>query len=217
MKKIICLILALVMMMSMSLFLISCGDDNNGGDDENGNGNNNQTDTKVTYTVTVTDDSGKPVKDVIVNMTTKGGTPMPYPTDSEGKITYVTAKELTATVTIIPTGYEYDKIGVAQTFDANGNLSIVLTAKEQGKPYVIKVVDENGEAISGVKVQMCDVAGSCRTPKTTDANGQVEYDHEDGTFRAQLTALPEGYTVDDPSQYYDFVDGVATIVLTSIK
>lgn len=208
-KKIISLVLALTMMASISLCFVSCDNDK----DENENQGNNPPE-KTTYTVTVVDGEGNPVPGVNLTFTPKGSTAIPFPTDSEGKASYKTDKELTVTVTEIPTGYSYDKLNVAQSFGADGTLTVTLTALA---PFVIKVVDQDGNLISGVKVQMCDSAGSCRMPRTTGEDGTVSYPYEEGDFHAQLTAgAPDGYTVDDPAEYYDFVDGVATITLTKI-
>lgn len=209
MKRIICLILALAMMMSMSLCLISCGDDTDGGDETGGT----QTPEKTTYTVTVTDDSGNPVKDAIVFING-----MPFPSDNEGKITYTTAKQITATVNNAPTGYEYDKLGVEQSFDANGNLSIVLTKKAQaGTKYTIRVVDQNGDAVVGAKVQMCESEneGICLIPVTTDESGEAFYTAEEKGYKAALTSLPEGYEQISEGYVY-FEDGVAVIVVNKI-
>lgn len=208
MKKIICLILAVTMLMSMSLFLFSCDDGEDNNDDTN-------KETKVTYTVTVKDADGKAIKGAFVTFSPKGSNPVPYLTDKEGKATFTTDKELTATVTTVPKGYEYDKLGVAQSFGADGTLSVVLTkAAAAGDPFVIKVVDEQGNPIANVRVQMCDTTGTCRKSITTNAKGEAEYAYEEGDFHAQLTELPDGYTVDNEEAYYDFVDGVATITLT---
>ena len=202
MKKILALILTLVMMLS----IVACNDDKNQDDPP-------KKDEKTTYTVTVLDDEGNPVAGVNVTFCPKGGTEMPWPTDAEGKASQKTTKEMTAKLLSdnVPTGYEFDKAGQSLSFDKDGNLTITLTALA---PYVIKVVDQEGNAIAGVQVQMCDEAGSCRLPRTTGADGTVSYPFENGTFKAQLTTLPDGYTVDDASAYYYFVEGVATITLT---
>ena len=199
------------MAMLTSLCLFSCTPEENDNGEDGG-----QTETKVTYTVTVTDDKGNPIKGAILTFSPKGGTPIPYPTDAEGKASYRTDKEMSVTVTTIPAGYEYDKVGVAQSFDSEGKLSVVLSKADQSNAYVIKVVDEKGSPLSGVRVQMCDAAGSCRMPVVTGADGTASYPYEAGEFHAQLTALPDGYTVDDVAAYYDFEDGVATITLTKI-
>ena len=200
MKKILALFLTLVMMLS----IVSCNDDKNQDDPP-------KKDEKTTYTVTVLDDEGNPVAGAKVTFCPEGGTEMPWPTDIDGKAEYKSAKKMTAKLTELLPGYEYDKMNVAQSFDNDGNLTITV---KKLAPYVIKVVDQEGNAIAGVQVQMCDEAGSCRLPRTTGADGTVSYPFENGTFKAQLTTLPDGYTVDDASAYYYFVDGVATITLT---
>lgn len=218
MKKIICLLLAITMMMSMSLCLVSCNDDNGDGGEENNNPGGDQTPEKVTYTVTVTDEDGNPIKGVEVLFSPEGGVPFPKSTDVAGQVSYKNAKKVVATVTEIPEGYDYDKLGSAQEFADDGTLSVVLTRVGDGDPFVIKVVDQDGNPIAGVTVQMCDKAGLCKPGGETDAEGKYYYDYTKGEFRAQITGgnIPDGYTVADPTAYYDFIDGVATIVLTKI-
>ena len=187
------------------------GNNDQGGEGNNGGGN---TDEKVKYVVTVVDQDGNAVKGASVTFTPKGATAIPLTTDSNGKASYKSDKEITATVTEIPAGYKYDKLNVAQNFDKDGNLNITIT---KPAPFVILVVDQNGNAVSGVKVQMCDTTGSCRMPVTTNAEGKGTYNYEEGEFKAQLSnglkALPEGYTSNNPDEYVYFVDGVATIVV----
>ena len=204
MKKILALILAFAMM----LCLVACkGNDN---PPDNGEGEQNK-DEKTTYVVTVVDNEGNPIPGVSVTFCPKGGVEMPWPTDAVGQASQKTSKEMTVKLTEVPVGYEFDKLGQTLEFDAEGKLTITLTVLA---PYVIKVVDQDGNAIAGVRVQMCDAGGSCRMPTTTGADGTASYPFENGDFHAQLTTLPEGYSVEDQDAYYDFVDGVATITLT---
>lgn len=86
-----------------------------------------------------------------------------------------------------------------------------------GTDYTIKVVDEGGNPVAGVKVQICDANNLCKTPKTTDENGIAVYENqEDGTYKAQLTKLPEGYEAkDEADAYYPF--GSETEVTIMIK
>ena len=209
-KKILSTILVLSMILTLSLSLFSCDDDKGNEGTEQGNEDVNTTPEKVVYTVTVVDEEGNPVKGVDLAFTPKSGIAIPFPTDSEGKAAYKTDKELTVTVTEVPAGYSYSKIGVAQKFDGN---SMTITLVKLA-PYVILVVDQDGNPVANVQVQMCDEGGSCRMPVRTDANGHAEYQFEEGTFHAQLTSVPEGYSVEDKDAYYNFVDNVATITLT---
>lgn len=211
-KKILSTILVLSMVLTLSVCLFSCDDDKGNTDGENSNqGSTDTTPEKVLYTITVVDEEGAPIKGVEIEFAPKGGTAVPFKTDAEGKATLKTDKELSITVKKIPTGYSYDKINVSQKLGSDNNLTITLTTLA---PFIIRVVDQDGNPIAGVKVQMCDEAGSCRMPVETEANGEATYRYEDGSFHAQLTSLPEGYSVDDPEAYYNFVDGVAVITLT---
>jgi hypothetical protein len=138
---------------------------------------------------------------------------IPFDTEADGKASFKTDKPLSVSITKLPKGYEYDKLNVFQAFDENGNLTVVLV---KPAPYVIKVVDQDGNVVSGVRVQMCNAAGMCYMPVTTGEDGTATYAYESGEFHAQLTTLPQGYLVENPDQYYDFIDGVATIILTKI-
>ena len=174
------------------------------------------TDTKVTYVVTVVDEGGKAVEGAVVSFTTKGGSPIPFPTDSEGKASYKTAKEITAAVTAVPSGYEYAKLNQKIDFDKDGKATITLTKKAEEAPYVIKVVDQNGNAVEGVKVQMCDDAGLCLIPTATNEEGIATYKYQEGNFHVLINTLVDGYTVDDMSVYYYFTGREVTITITKI-
>ncbi len=208
MKKIISALLMVSLMLSMSMLFVSCKDKGDGGNGDGGNGG----DGKVNYTVTVVDSDGTAVKGVKVTFITSK-MEMPWTTDADGKATYKTADTVKVKVTSVPAGYTYAKLNQEQSFGSDGTLTVTL---EKLPPFRIRVVDQDGNAIAGVQVQMCDEGGSCRIPRTTDADGYVSYPYEEGNFHAQLTELPDGYTVDDTGKYYDFEDNLATIVLTEI-
>lgn len=211
MKKILSSILILAMLLTASVCLFACNGDDEGNE---GGGEGNGEPVKINYTVTVVDNEGNPVRGAKLTFSPKGAAAIPFPTDVEGKASYKTDKELTVKVTEIPEAYEYDKLNVEQSFDSEGKLTITLTKRA---PFVIKVVDQDGNPVAGVKVQMCDSAGLCKIPVTTDENGEGFYDFQEGDFHAQLTnGAPNGYSVEDPDRYYDFEDGVATIRLTKI-
>ncbi len=202
--------LALVVIVPIVLVIALSGSGDNGGS-TGGNGDNGG-DGKVNYTVTVVDEDGAAIKGVKLTFITSK-MEMPGTTDADGKAAYKTADPVKVKVTSIPTGYTYAKLGAEQSFGSDGTLTVTL---EKLPDFVIRVVDEDGNAIAGVAVQMCDEAGSCRMPRSTDENGCASYPYEEGSFHAQLTELPDGYTVDDAGKYYDFEDNIATIVLTKI-
>ena len=214
-KKILSAILVVSMILTLSVSLFSCKEkegnkDNTQQGNNDQNGENTQPE-KILYTVTVVDEEGNPIKNVKLDFNPKGGITIPFPTDKDGKAAYKTDKELTVTVKEIPNGYSYDKLNVEQKFGGDNTLTVTLITLA---PFVIRVVDQNSNPIEGVLVQMCDEAGSCRMPTETDAKGEATYRYEEGNFHAQLTSIPDGYSVENPDEYYNFVNGVATITLT---
>ena len=202
-------ILSLVLVFAMMLCLVACNDKDN-----TDKGNNPPADEKTTYVVTVVDTDGNAVEGAVVTFTTKGGSPIPFPTDAEGKASYKTAKELTATVTAVPSGYEYAKLNQKIEFDNEGKATITITKKAEEAPYVIKVVDQDGNPVAGVKVQMCDDVGLCLRPTATNEEGIATYKYQEGNFHVLLNTLVDGYTVDDMSVYYYFTGREVTIEIT---
>ena len=182
------------------------------------NNSGNPGDNIVTYTVTVVDENNNPVKDVVITFTTESGESDMKVTKADGKLTYEPAEKFTASVTRVPNGYKDDLVGQTISFDEQGNATIALkknVTEAVKEDYVILVVDQDGNPIEGVFVQMCtDV---CLSPKTTGADGKVIYNVVPDSYKAQLTDLPDGYTVDDITAKYEFVDGMATIVLTKVN
>jgi len=204
MKKILSIILAAIMLVTMSFSLVACG-----GEEQ---GNQPASDGKVTYTVTVVDENGKPMKGAEITFSPAGSMDIPFETEDNGTVSYKTAKALTAKLTGIPSGYKSAQLNKDIIFDDNGNATIVLSKMP---PYVVKVVDQDGNPVAGVKVQMCDkYCVSFNAP--TDANGQTSTDYREGNFRAQILELPEGYTVDDLDDYYEFTGNEVIIEVEKI-
>lgn len=214
MKRNISAILAIIMVLSLSLCMFGC---NNGTEDGGENGGN-QTPTKKTYTVTVVDEDGNAVKGAFVAFTAEGANPIPFETDADGKASRTSDKNMTINLVSIPSGYESDKVGSVLTPDADGNVTVTLKKAAVADPYVILVVDDNGNPVAGVTVQMCSLAGSCRTPVVTGEDGKAEYPFEEGEFKVQLTGgmagVPEGYTIDNPDDNFYFDGKLCTITLT---
>ena len=63
----------------------------------------------------------------------------------------------------------------------------------QGKTYTIKVVDEGGNPVENVMVQLCSDSGCM--PKMTNAEGVAVYENqpEISGYKASVTMYPEGY------------------------
>lgn len=222
-KKILSAILVMAMLLTLSVALFSCKDKDKGNEDKGDDTSNvkpddNKDDTKpekTKYTVTVVDHKGNPVSDVEITFHFESGMPMPFDTDENGQISQNFSSKVKASVTGVPAGYSYAKMNQQMDFDDKGNLTFTIIKEEAKAPLMIVVVDQDGNPVSGVSVQACDSEGSCRLPVTTDENGVAFYSYESVELHAQLHGqLPDGYSVEDPSAYYDFVNGVATIKLT---
>ncbi len=193
-----------------------------GGNGGEQGGGNTDPDGKTTYTITVVDESGAPVVGVEIFFSPKGGVGFPMYTNSEGKASYKTDKEITVSVKSVPSVYTYDKINKTQAPDKNGNLTITITKAAQEDPFVVIVLDQFDNPVEGAKVQICNDEGSCRQPRVTDESGEAFYPFEEGVFRAQLGAgsvdsLPEGYTSDAPEAYVDFDGRTAIIRVTKLS
>lgn len=84
-------------------------------------------------------------------------------------------------------------------------------SEETGVVYTIKVVDENGNPVGSVMVQLCK--DSCM-PKMTDANGVAEFQVNElsDQYKAGVTVLPEGYTYDG-DEYVYFENGATEVTI----
>jgi hypothetical protein len=198
-------ILSLILVFAMMLCLVACNDKDN-----TDKGNNPPADEKTTYVVTVVDSEGNPIPGVNVTFCPKGGTEFPWNTEADGKATQKSSKEMTARIDKVPTGYEFDKLGQTLEFDSEGKLTVTLTARA---PFVVKVVDQDGNPVAGVVVQVCNDS-TCVPMGSTDANGEAKRPSMNGSYAAKITELPDGYSVEDIDAYYDLVDGKVTITIT---
>ncbi len=81
--------------------------------------------------------------------------------------------------------------------------------------YKVTVVDQNGDAVKGVEVQMCDDAG-CKLPAPTAEDGTVTFTYAESNYHITLVTIPEGYTADTAAQY-DFPEGSTELTVTITK
>lgn len=210
---------AVIVAIILLIVLLPGNNGNDQGDAGNDNGGSTgSVDTKTTYTVTVIDQHGDGVEGAMVYFYPEGGIDFPKPTSANGKVDYKTDKNIEISLLDLPEGYDYDNLGTKQSFGEDAEITITVTKLEvETVEYVIKVVDNLGNSIAGVKVQMCNKdSGLCLKGGQTDENGEFVYNTEEANYGAQLSngEVPEGYSVDEPLAYYSFTDGVATIVLT---
>ncbi len=205
-KKILSLLLVVCMLASV-LTLTSCkkssDDDNN--DQSNDNGGTTTT-TDKTYTVTIVDGDNSPVEGAKLTMT-DGKTYPSATSDKNGKAS-VSFPEGTTTVSVMvtstPDGYEKpEKVsGSFHGVFASGSqeLTITLTKKTEAKEtYTVRVVDQNGDAVVGMEVQLCP-GGVCLADKfITDANGEISKELEPNlSVSVQLKDM-SGYILPTPT------------------
>ncbi|MBQ9804943.1 MAG: hypothetical protein IJW49_00315 [Clostridia bacterium] len=86
--------------------------------------------------------------------------------------------------------------------------------------YTVKVVDQNGNPVEGVKIQLCDnITGTCNPQRTkSDANGLVVITTlPEGDYYASALTAPTGYTVDPNSKGYFNEDNCTEIVVIAAE
>lgn len=83
----------------------------------------------------------------------------------------------------------------------------------QGVTYTIKVVDEGGNPVPGMMVQLC--AESCM-PRVTDADGNAIYENqvERSDYKASVTVYAEGYEAASEQVDYYFGEGNYEVTIT---
>lgn len=89
------------------------------------------------------------------------------------------------------------------------------TEEEVAEPsYTVTVVDEAGNPIAGVMLQMC--LDTC-VPGKTDENGVAEFFLDEAEYKVSLLNMPEGYDYSTEEQEWYFAEGenALTVVLKS--
>lgn len=80
----------------------------------------------------------------------------------------------------------------------------------------VKVVDEDGNVITGGKIQICKEGEACQKPVSLDENGTAVFEVEPGVYYASFASLPEGYSELSESKKYYFTDtDELTVTLTN--
>lgn len=220
-KKILSLLLAVLMLASVTcLCLASCGDNGEDPTPAPDGGEENPPappPSGTPYTVTVVDGSGAPVTGAVVKLNVNGVDTPTATTNQQGKATvYVTDEMIIvafADLVSVPEGYA--KGSVTNVDITNATSCTFNVTKIEKQTYTARVVDQNGDAVEGVDIQLCFGLDSCQRPKKTDANGEYTVEclpGEDAHFK--INSVPAGYTYEGGE--VDLADGVyeATIVIT---
>ena len=200
MKKILLMLISIL----TALSLVSCGDGgaNDGGKENNDGEHQNNT---VTYTITVLDADTPVVGANVFFMKVSDGGKKFVTTDSFGKATFTADKGVMYMGGILSASGYTGIDTTPQTFPADKNLTINLSAAEDSdkETYTIYVKDSAGEPVAGIKVQMCIKGGQCKPVGTTDAEGKIVVLESDAEWQAQITG---------ESEYHDF-DSDNTVII----
>lgn len=231
-KKILSLFLAFALTLSLGISLASCGGDpectehaDNDTDgkcdtcgaaveDEGGD------DGKTAYTVTVKDANNQAVAGATLTLITRNYTSEQLTTDAEGKATaslkaigYVKAKLIS-----VPEGYIISESEVE--FEDGKTELTVSVGLDTRIAHTITLTDGEGNAISGVLVQICE-GGVCQTPVATDENGKavIRFNPSGEELKARVLSVPTGYAYPDgvdADGYIHVAAGTTEITLTLI-
>ncbi len=233
-KKILSIILALSMVLTLGLLVTSCGDDAECTEHTDANTDGKcdtcgaevetpDDDGKTAYTVTVKDTNNKPVAGVVLTIATHRFTSEQLTTDAQGKATasLKAVGYVKANLVSVPNGYVLNT--AAFQFDDNKTeltVSIAPTADDTKIAHTITLVDGEGNAISGVLVQICE-GGKCQTPVATDANGKavIRFNPTGEELKARVLSIPEGYAYPDgvdAEGYIHVAAGTTEITLTLV-
>ena len=228
-KKILSLVLVICMLAAVCS-LTACGDKDNNDDVSNDNNNdnvgNNNVTTDKTYTVTVLDGENTPVEGVKL-VVTDGKSYPTATTDKEGKASVQLPADVTVSVmvTSVPNGYvKPEKVsGVYHGVFAKDSTEFTLKVEKEVDnkvEYTVRVVDQNGDAVVGMSIQLCP-NGVCLAEKfVTNENGEITVKLTPGSaVDVKLEGL-EGYTLPAPvkDSYHAVIEsGVTEATVTVTK
>lgn len=240
MKKILAILLALTLALSTMLLVTSCGD--NG--DEGGNGNGGETggegsgeqggdntqgggetDSKVEFKVTVKNQNGEAVAGVGVYVLNSSSVPVsttPTLTGADGVATFSLEDGSYKAMIIGGSGYTTDGATMKDfSSDRTVSFSVITEEAKETLSYTVKVIDQYGAPVAGVRLQAC--TESCIPfANATDENGETTQELEvtDAEYKVQLNVIPDGYSEidndNDPTTTvkYSFDENrVATVVI----
>lgn len=205
-KKILSLILV-ICMLACVFSLTACGGKNKGNEGENNNetegnngGNSGNEATTKTFTVTVLDGDNNPVEGVKLILTDNKTYPS-VTTGNDGKASAEFADGSTVSVMVatVPSGYVKPTAtsGVYHGAFAKNSTELTLRVEKERDnkvEYTVKVVDQNGDAVVGISVQLC-YNGICAPAVATNADGEITTKlAADTVVDVKLYAI-DGYTL----------------------
>ena len=223
-KRIISLLLAIAMLVCVLSLTVSCGGDDTpsreqqGGENNNNqsNNNNNNSDNKgIDYTVTLVDVKGNPIAGIQLKFTYDGKETEVLTSGADGKATKKIDTYEDVIVEFVELG-NYGNLALNQR-NLNGETEKTLTLPTK---VTINVVDEAGNPIAGVKLQVCH--NVCISPMDTNAEGKLVVGiSSDSQIKVSVVSVPEGYAVPETIGEYQgvpihayFEDGAFEVTIT---
>lgn len=208
-RNVFSLILSIVLIMLLTVTLFACtpddsgnGDNNNDtgiNDDANGGSNTgNQDDDKETYTFILKDTEYNAVEGASVRINVNGADGEVKITDENGKAEFKVIKNAVAVfveVIELPDLYEMD----ATSFAFMNGKTLTITSVAKQDVYTIKVVDQDGNVVEGVELQLC-FGSICLENATTKANGTAVWTVaglDVANAYASVKRLPADYSLKD--------------------
>ena len=207
-KRIFTLVLILALTVCMLGLAVSCqpdsGDTPQTGDP--GTGNNpggeqgGENEKGIDYTVTLQDIFGNPVEGITLKLTYDGNSTEVLTSDAEGKVT----KKIDTFEDVIVEFVDLKGYGnlTKNQRNLNGETEKTLTLPTKA---TVTVVDEAGNPIAGVLVQICHSV--CLTPAATNAEGKLVVSiTSTDAVKASIVSVPEGYKIPEAIGEYQGID-----------
>ncbi len=209
-KKLLSIILVCCMLMAVLSFT-ACGNKDNDNDKTNendGTGDNNQGENNgnKTYTLTVFDKENNPIEGVKLVITDEKSYKTVV-TGADGRAsTELPDTKVSVMITSVPSGYEKpEKIsGVYHAVIPEGMLGITFFLDKEASNtvnYTVKVVDQFGNAVEGMQIQLCPDGVCLADQFITDANGEISKEMTPkNSIDVKLYDL-DGYTLPIVNEY----------------
>lgn len=244
-SRILTLVLTIALVAVMAISLFACNDkctehvdedndfkcDNCGEKISNDNnvGDTTTDDGKEEYTFILRDTDLNPVEGASVMVNVNGTNDEVKTTDANGTVVFRVRKgAMLVMVEVLEVPEEYDIDQTIFRFEEGKLLTSNAAVKKD--VYQIKVVDQNGDAVEGVQVQLCFGETCMATKPFTDVNGQASYaisGYSVENAYVSINAVPNGYALKDGEKlnlpgatdytHYDDFDSEKTITIEIVK
>ena len=122
------------------------------------------------------------------------------------------ANDTTAAITDAATEASTEAPTVAET---EAPTEAATEAPSTKVTYTVTVKDQNGDAVVGAEVQMCDDKG-CKMPAPTGESGVVTFTYDPSNYHITIVGCPDGYTVDATQEFY-FPEGSTELTVEITK